>query len=226
MSVTGVTSTTSTPASPAAGATTATVANPKGTMGQTQFLNLLMAQLKNQDPLSPMDNTAFTGEMAQFSSLEQLTNINTNLSGLSQVTSSVNSSQAIGMIGKTIEAAGNTITMSSGVATPIAFNLPSATSVTDISITNSSGNVVATLKPGALSTGDQTIKWDGKDSNGTVLPDGAYTYSVNATAGNQAVLATTYTTGMVSSVSVQGGNISLNVGNSTVPLSSVIKVGL
>jgi flagellar basal-body rod modification protein FlgD len=206
--------------------TAATIKNPNATLNQSDFLKLLIAQLKNQDPLSPMDSTQFTSQMAQFSSLEQLTNINTNLAGLAQVTSAINNSEAMGMIGKTVVAAGNTIGVTNGTPSPITFNLPSPSQTTNISVVDSSGKIVGSFQAGPLGAGNQTVRWNGKDASGNAVPDGAYTYAVNAAdAGGNTINATTYLSGVVQSVSIQNGASMLNVGNSQVSLSSVIQVG-
>ncbi|MBI3582279.1 MAG: flagellar hook assembly protein FlgD [Nitrospinae bacterium] len=204
----------------------ATIKNPNAAMNQSDFLKLLIAQLKNQNPLSPMDGTQFTSQMAQFSSLEQLTNINTNLAGLSLVTSAINNSEAMSMIGKTVVAVGNTIGVTNGTPSPISFNLPSPSQTTNISVADSSGNVVGSFQAGPLGAGNQTVRWNGKDANGNALPDGAYTYAVNAAdAGGNTINAATYLSGVVQSVSIQNGVSMLNVGNSQVSLSSVTQVG-
>ncbi|MBI3793502.1 MAG: flagellar hook assembly protein FlgD [Nitrospinae bacterium] len=211
----------------ATGTTTGTLTskNPNATMGQADFLKLLIAQLKHQDPLNPMNSDAFTSEMAQFSSLEQLTNINTNLGGLANVQNAVNNSEAMGMIGRTIQAAGNSVSITNGKATSVNFNLADASHTTTVAISNSQGQVVNVLPQGALGAGNQTVPWDGKDSNGNLLPDGTYTYTVNAAdASGNPVLSTTYMTGVVSSVSVLNGTTSLNVGNQQVSLGSVMNV--
>lgn len=220
------TATTSASSSTAASsAATATIANSKNNMGQQEFLKLLIAQLKNQNPLSPMDSTQFTAQMAQFSSLEQLTNINKSLGGLSQVTSAMNNAEAMGMIGKTIQAVGNTIDIASGSPASITFNLPSSTATTDIGIADAAGKVVATLQGGKMSVGDHTAVWDGKDAAGHLLPSGTYTYAINAADSTGApISATTFLSGLVKSVSIINGTTMLNVGNSQINLTDVTKV--
>ncbi|MBW1702547.1 MAG: flagellar hook assembly protein FlgD, partial [Deltaproteobacteria bacterium] len=79
------------------------------TLGKDAFLNLLVTQLRHQDPLSPMESTQFTAQLAQFSSLEQLSSVNENLGILRIYQASINNSQAVGFIGKTVKASGDSV---------------------------------------------------------------------------------------------------------------------
>ncbi|TRZ48470.1 flagellar hook assembly protein FlgD, partial [bacterium] len=109
--VTGVTS----------GTTNSTQTN-KSVLGKDDFLKMLIAQLKNQDPLNPLDGTNFAAQLAQFSSLEQLQNMNTHLTALTSSLSSTSNSQMVGLIGNAVVANGNSVTVS-GATTQLAYNL-------------------------------------------------------------------------------------------------------
>jgi len=196
------------------------------TMGKDQFLKLMIEQLKHQDPLSPMQNTEFTSQMAQFSSLEQLYNVNTNLGSLSQINSSVANAQSLGMIGKEVKAVGNTVEIAGGKATAINFSLPSDVGVSSVHITNAAGEVVATVTGGALTGGEHTLPWNGKDMAGKDLADGTYTFAVDArSVTGQAVNATTFMRGIVKSISITNGVTYLNIGNGKVLASDIMEVG-
>jgi len=93
------------------------------TLGKDDFLNLLITQLQNQDPLSPMDSTEFSAQLAQFSSLEQLSNVNENLETLLLYQGSLNNSQAVSFIGKTITASGDSVLITDGIPDNIHFEL-------------------------------------------------------------------------------------------------------
>ncbi|MBI5179508.1 MAG: flagellar hook assembly protein FlgD [Nitrospinae bacterium] len=221
MIVTSATETTATPSSTKA----STPLSKKDAMGKDQFLKLLVEQLKHQDPLSPMQNTEFTAQMAQFSSLEQLYNVNTNLGSLSQINTSVASAQSMGMIGKEVKAAGNGVEIKNGQATNLSFHIPSDAGTVNIHITNGAGEVVSTINQGGLSEGDHTIPWDGKDLGGGKLPDGSYTYSIDArSVTGQAIDPTTFMRGIVKSVTIENGNTYLNVGNVKVAIGDVMEV--
>lgn len=196
-----------------------------GTLSKDQFLKLLIEQLKHQDPLSPMQNTEFTSQMAQFSQLEQLYNVNTNLTSMTQASLSANNAQSLGLIGKEIKAAGNSIEVANGNTSTLNFNLPSTASGASVAISDAKGNVIASIDAGAMANGDNSITWDGRDAAGQPVASGTYTFSVNAhdLQGNN-IPATTYMKGVVKSVSIQNGVSYLNVGNSRIPLGDVIEV--
>ncbi|MEN8751434.1 MAG: flagellar hook capping FlgD N-terminal domain-containing protein, partial [Desulfobacterales bacterium] len=88
-----------------------TVSSDTTIMGKDDFLNLLVAQLQHQDPLNPLDSTDFTAQLAQFTSLEQLNNVNTNLESLQSYQAAIKNAQAVDLIGKTVEAPGNTVVL-------------------------------------------------------------------------------------------------------------------
>ena len=107
----------------AAGAatTTATTASTRNVIGKDEFLKMLIAQLKHQDPMNPMDGTAFTAQLAQFSSLEQLQNINTQLTSFTRQQQSLGNTQAVNLIGREVLAKGDTI---QAEGTPVDLQLP------------------------------------------------------------------------------------------------------
>ncbi len=198
----------------------------KDAMGKDMFLKLMITQLKYQDPLSPQSNTEFTSQMAQFSSLEQLTNVNTNLASLSQINSSVANAQSLAMIGKEVKAAGNTVEVHNSSSSAITFSLPSDVGTSSIHITNSAGEVVATLNGGTLASGEHTVQWNAKDNAGNWLPDGTYTYAVDAkSVSGQTVDATTFMRGIVKSVSNDKGITYLQIGTGKVLTTDVMEVG-
>lgn len=191
-------------------------------LGKDEFLSLLLAQLKYQDPLSPMENSDFTAQMAQFSSLEQLFNVNDNLADLQQIGLSTNNTQALTLIGKVVEVAGNSIDVMDGSASDLSFSLAEEAESVSVYITNSSGEVVKTIEVGAASSGSNRIPLDASD-----LPDGTYTYVVDAVddSGNE-VEAQTYTSGLVDSVSMEEGVIYIHIGDTRVTMSEIIMVSL
>lgn len=175
-----------------AGATTATSTSTSSStkttgiasgMGQDAFLKMFMAQMTNQNPLDPMDNTEFTAQLAQFSSLEQLTQINTNLKGLSSLTDAITQSQALSYLGKEVTLSGNQLPLNNGVAGATTFSLANSATV-KVSIADSSGKVVATKSLGTMSAGEQSYTWDGLKSDGTAAADGTYTVTITATDGD------------------------------------------
>lgn len=202
------------------------VSNPgNDILGKDDFLSLLITQLQYQDPINPMDSTEFTAQLAQFSTLEQLNNVNSNLELSQLYQASINNSQAVGFIGKTVNAFGNMASVADGVADSITFKLAKDASDVIVHIYNSDGNLIRTIQPGALKSGEHNLEWDGADNDGNEVPDATYTFEVVATdsAGNP-VSATTFITALVSGVSFRDNTTYLLAGNQEVPIGSVFKV--
>jgi len=194
-------------------------------LGKDDFLNLLVTQLRHQDPLSPMESAEFTSQLAQFSSLEQMSNVNTNLEMLQLYQASINNSQAVGFIGKTIKALGNSIGVADGVADQIHFELAENASAVIAHIYDSHKNLVKTIQSGGLNAGEQSVEWDATDNDGNQVPDGTYTFEVIATDTDaNPVSATTLITASVSGVSFKDGTTYLLAGNQEIPIGSVFEV--
>lgn len=188
----------------------------KGTssLGQDAFLQLLVTQLQYQDPLNPMDDKEFVAELAQFSSLEQLTEINTGIGNLTTQGTQQQLLGAVNFIGKTIEATGNAVSLTDGTATPVTFTLPSDAETCLVNVLDTSGQVVRTVDLGATSAGKVEFTWDGKDYNGNVMTDGQYQVAMTATGADGATMKTTSTmTGTVTGISQENGTYYLNIGN-------------
>jgi flagellar basal-body rod modification protein FlgD len=187
------------------------------------FLTLLTAQLKNQDPLSPMDATQFTTQLVQFTGVQQMIQQNQNMQQLITLQSQSQISNAIGYIGKTIQATGQTAQLTNGSAT-FPYNVANGATGATITIKNSAGQTVYT-GPTAFGSGAQSFSWDGRNTAGVPQPDGMYTYSVDArNASSNTVAVTTQLSGVVTSVETVGGNIVLHVGSQTVPIGDVQSV--
>ena len=194
-------------------------------MGKDAFLKLLITQLQHQDPLNPADSTEFTSQLAQFSSLEQLSNVNDNLTTLKLYQASINNAQAVSFIGKDIVAKGKTLQVTSGQPVACEFELTSAAKRAVVSIYDAAGNFVKDVQGLALSAGKQSLSWDAKDRNGNTVPDGAYTFEVQAEGMKGEKLdATTYSQGTVTGVTFEDGTTYLVVGRSKVAIGDVTQV--
>ncbi|GAB6908857.1 Flagellar basal body rod modification protein [Desulfosarcina cetonica] len=206
-------------------ASTSTSTKDETVMGKDDFLALLVAQLQNQDPLNPSDSTEFTAQLAQFSSLEQLQNINEELSGFEVYQSTLNNIQTSGFIGKTITATGDTLTVEDGIATDIAFSLDDSSASVYIQIYDASGTFVADIDAGSLSAGQQTVSWDATDDNGMAVGDGVYTYSIMAVdSDGNSVDTTSFISGKVTGIDYESGETLLLIGDQKVSISSMIRV--
>jgi len=186
------------------------------------FLSLLTTQLKNQNPLDPLDTNQFTSQLVQFSSVEQQLKSNTFLSTLVQATQNSSNNAAVSYIGKQVTSTGVNSDLKNGSAT-WSFNLPTAAKV-NVTIKDASGNQVYT-ETGSLAAGAGQFNWDGVGTDGTTKPNGTYTITIDAKNAQGAyVAASTETTGTVTGVDLSGTEPSLIVGTSTVKLSDVTSV--
>ncbi|MGN8106954.1 flagellar hook assembly protein FlgD [Paraburkholderia sp. 22098] len=193
---------------------------------QNTFLSLLVAQLKNQDPTNPMDSSQMTSQLAQINTVSGISQLNTTLSSLATQMSAGQQSQAALLIGSTVLAPGNSVSVASGKAG--AFGVQLANSVSDLQVVvkNSAGQIVNTIDLGKQSAGTIPVGWTPTDSAGNALPDGTYTISAVGTINGQQATATTLTGATVQSVVMQNnGTPGLVLSNgSTVGLTGVAAI--
>ena len=202
-----------------------TSAPDKSALGKDEFLRMLVAQLQHQDPLSPMESTEFTSQLAQFSSLEQLTDVNDNLKYLQLYQASLNNAQAVNFIGKTVKASGDSISVTGGVAGKIQFNLAGNAGEANVYVYDSAGNPVKTIECGALSAGGQSIEWDGTNDDGYGVSDGKYSFDVVATdADGNTVDASKIIEAKVTGVTFDEGTTYLLSGDVRIAMGDVIEV--
>jgi flagellar basal-body rod modification protein FlgD len=181
-----------------------------GALGKEDFLKLLVTQMQKQDPLNPQDPSEFTAQLAQFSSLEQLTNINQNLSGLGSLTSLDEQLLAANSIGKRATIDGSTVSVSGGVATSVGYTLAAGSQSTTMNILDANGSVVAQVDLGAQASGSHTAAWNGLDKQGRPVPDGAYRFSIDAKdAAGGSISVQSGTTGIISGVTFANGRTML-----------------
>jgi len=198
-------------------------------MGRDAFLKLLVAQLKNQDPLKPQDNSAFVAELAQFSSLEQSMGINDRLDMLAAQNAGMANANAVGLVGSTATVRGNLVTVDgSGSTAPIAFSLSANTASTVVTIRDQNGNAVRTLDLGARGAGLTKVAWDGKNDAGVLQPAGTYQITVAATNDvGSPVSVSQETTGEITQVSFDKGYPVLTLDSGiSVPVSDLLKVAV
>ncbi|MEX3790089.1 flagellar hook assembly protein FlgD [Paraburkholderia sp. BR10923] len=211
---------------------TSSTSSTSGTSGtsasdlQNTFLQLLVAQLKNQDPTNPMDSSQMTSQLAQISTVQGISNLNTSLTSLSTQLSASQQAQSALLIGSTVLAPGNSVTVSSGKANEFGVTLANAVSDLQIVVKNSAGTIVNTLDLGKQSAGTIPVGWTPTDSAGNTLPDGTYTISATGTINGQQATATTLTSATVQSIVQQSsGTPGLVLSNgTTVGLTSVAAI--
>ncbi|NML32063.1 flagellar hook assembly protein FlgD [Paraburkholderia antibiotica] len=193
---------------------------------QNTFLQLLVAQLKNQDPTNPMDSSQMTSQLAQISTVQGIGQLNTSLSSLSSQLAAGQQSQAALLIGSTVLAPGSSITVASGKASEFGVTLANDVSDLQVVVKNSAGSIVNTIDLGKQSAGTVPVGWTPTDSAGNTLADGTYTITATGTINGQQATATTLTGATVESVVQQSsGTPGLVLSNgSTVGLTSVAAI--
>lgn len=191
---------------------------------QNRFLKLLVTQLKNQDPLNPMDNAQITSQMAQLSTVTGIDKLNVTLQALSDSMTSNQSLQAANMIGHGVLIEGSAVQLNNGAGIG-GFELPQSAEHATVSIYDKSGALVNTLDLGALPAGISKWQWDGTDSTGASVADGQYTFAVNASQGGVNVAATNLQFGVVNSVNQGSNGVLLSVGTMEgIALSQIIQI--
>jgi flagellar basal-body rod modification protein FlgD len=194
-------------------------------LGKEDFLRLLTAQLRAQNPLNPMDSTGFTAQLAQFSSLEQLANVNTQLTNMASSQTSLQNTMATSLIGKRVKVAGNTVQLN-GQA-DMHYSLPRDAAKVTVSIYDATGTLVQQKNLSGQAAGEHNILWDGKDKNGSTRPAGQYLFTVDAVDGSgQALSATPLTYGTVTSVGFENNTTYLSIdGTRKVRLGDIQEIG-
>jgi flagellar basal-body rod modification protein FlgD len=211
-----------------AGSTGSTAAANSTTLGGTDFLTLMLAQLKNQDPTSPVDSNTFLSQLASLSEVQGITSLNTSFTALSSSLSSSQALQASSLLGHQALVNTSSATLAAGAPVTGAVNVPQTTSQVVLNISDSSGALVSQINLGAQPAGLANFSWNGTTSSGSQAPAGTYTLTAQyagATSGGTA--ATTLVNGTVESVSMGAGTtgLTLNVaGIGSVPFSSVQQI--
>ncbi len=186
------------------------------------FLQILTTQLKNQNPLDPLDTNAFTQQLVQFSGVEQQLKTNEFLEAMVLSTQTANSAQAVSYVGKVVTASGSKTEMVDGAAV-WHFAVDEAADIT-ATVRDANGNVVYS-KTGSVNQGESVFTWDGKGTDGKQRPDGSYSVTIEArNKEGKLVPVATEMTGEVTGVDFSGSEPVLIVGNARVNLSAVLSV--
>lgn len=198
-------------------------------LDKMSFLKLLITQLKYQDPMSPMENQDFATQLAQFSTVEQLQNINAKADKSMELnymlTQAINNTLSSTIIGRKIKAIDNVIMYDGSSEVDINFRLDGFSSKVEIVIRDEAGNIIRTLSDEALSKGEHTIIWDGKNQEGKDVSEDTYYFSVNAldTSGNT-VSAMPLLIGDVTGIRFEEGCAYVVLGAQEISFSNVIEI--
>ena len=191
---------------------------------QNKFLNLLITQLKNQDPLNPTDANQMTAQLSQISTVSGIEKLNASMEKLLASYAGTQNMQAAAMIGKTVLIAGNSMSLGDKGAVG-GVNLEGAADKVTITIRNADGKVVQTQDLGALPAGINSFIWDGKDSAGSAMPLGSYTFTVVASNGDKSIKGTALQAGMVNALTMAKEGVQLELsGNKSVSYSDIVQI--
>jgi flagellar basal-body rod modification protein FlgD len=194
----------------------------KFTADLNTFLKLLTTQLKHQDPTEPLDPNEFTAQLVQFSSVEQQIGMNSKLGELIALQKSNEMLAAANYLGTTVEATGSTLPVVNGKG-EFTYTLDKASDTTTIVIRDRAGKAVYS-GAGSTTVGKHSFVWDGKSNSGAQLPDGAYTFSINAVADKAPVETTTGVVGQVTGMGRLNDKMSLSLSGVPVSLDQLIEV--
>jgi len=197
-----------------------------GNVDKDAFLKLLVAQLRHQDPLSPMEGTEFVAQLAQFSVVEQAVQQAKQLDIISLQLTGIASNEAVGLIGKQVTMRGDTISFDGESTTGFSVNLDDPATEVTVTIRDEYGNAVRTMEMGAQDAGPMSVNWDGTDDNGDLVGAGSYTVEVSARGeSGDPVNVSQDVTGVVVGVSFEKGypEVELDSGQ-TAPISDLVSV--
>jgi len=199
------------------------------TLGGTDFLTLMLAQLKNQDPTSPVDSSTFLSQLASLSEVQGITQLNTSFSALSNSLSSSQALQASSLLGHQALVGSSTATLGTAGGTVTgAVSVPQTTSGVTLNISNSSGVLVQQINLGAQPAGLANFSWNGTQGDGSQAPAGQYSLTAQVQGVAAGTAVSTYVNGTVQSVTMGGAGttgLTLNVaGLGSVPFSSVQQI--
>lgn len=191
---------------------------------QDRFMTLLITQMKNQDPLNPMDNAQVTSQMAQLSTVTGINKLNNTLDSLISNVQTGQSYQASSMIGHNVLVSGNDVS-TTGTGGYFGVDLPSGADKLSITIKDSAGTAVRTVTLGAQKAGTLPLNWDGLTDKGVAAATGSYQFEVTATTAGKSVDATGLSYSQVLSISNSTSGIKLNLSNlATVSTSDVKEI--
>lgn len=193
-------------------------------LGKQDFLQLLVAQLKNQDPMNPMQGAEFSAQLAQFSSLEQLTELNKGFDGLvgavNNQTRLSQTTMGVGLIGQNAVGEGTMMAVDANGTARATIELPASAKSVTVHLLDSMGNVIESRDFNQLSPGRQELAWQAKSAKA-----GNYSYAVDATGlDGKAVLPRQLVSGPVKGIAFKDGKVLLDIGGMQVPMDGLIEI--
>jgi len=205
--------------------TGATAKAAESSLGEEEFLSLMMTQMKHQDPLAPMDSSQFMDQVTQMNMVKQLMSANETLDQLMVGITSINNESAVNLVGREVVAHGDSFFHDSGDSEDLVFELGAEAEAVVVTITDESGSVVDTIELGELGVGEHDVTWSGRSEEGSRASEGNYKYSVSAVDENgKAVPVNTFVTGLVEELRFVNGQPMLYVDGQEVSLGAILRV--
>ncbi|MEW6193521.1 MAG: flagellar hook assembly protein FlgD [Bacteroidota bacterium] len=204
------------------------VSSNNSTLDKDDFLKLMIAQLKNQDPLNPLDGTDYASQLAEFSSLEQLTNLNSYMQQSIDtnylLTQSINNTLMANLIGKEVKIDGETLSVVGQENIDIGYNLPAQAKNVNIKIVDSNGTVVKTIEA-PVEAGSNKVSWDLYDNNGTKVNNGGYTIEIEAyNMSGEQMTVSSYKIGIIDGIRYTDDGTMLVIDGAEYSISDIIEV--
>ena len=198
---------------------------PTGADTEKRFLRLLVTQLKNQDPLNPLDNAQLTSQLAQMSPVTGIEKLNTAFQSLITQSGSGQVLQSAALIGRSVLVAGNDLVVKQGADAQFAVDMAGPAEKVTATIKDATGKIIKSFDLGALPEGLKSLSWDGKTDSGVQVADGSYSLSIVASAGDKPVTANAMSYANVVSVAQSPNGVSLDLGgNRKANLSDVRQI--
>jgi flagellar basal-body rod modification protein FlgD len=201
----------------------------KTSMGKEDFLKLMLAQLQNQDPMNPMEGTEFASQLAEFTSLEQLINLNdamdTSINADYFLSQSINNTLAATLIGKEVKLDGNSFKNDGDENVTLGYNLSNKANSVTVKIYNEAGVLVKTIENAPKNSGDNKLIWDFTDNEGNSVPEGNYTFKVEAAdAESNPISNSTFVLGKIDGVKYTSEGTMLVVNGAEYYISDILEI--
>ncbi|NUS39578.1 MAG: flagellar hook assembly protein FlgD [Lysobacter sp.] len=197
----------------------------KKALGQADFLHLMTEQLKNQDPLKPLDNAQFLGQLAQFSTVQGIEQMNSAMGAMASVMENDQALRAATLVGHEALVDASSLALASGKGVNGEIVATSAGPMR-VEVVDGSGQVVRRMSVDAPAAGNVAFRWDGRDDGGNAAPAGTYTVRASAGSGQDAQALAVRVAAHIDSVSIEASGLVLNLaGLGSVPLSTVRRIG-
>lgn len=188
-------------------------AGSRNELGQEDFLQLIVAQIQNQDPFEPVDNGAFIGQLAQFGTVDGVNNLNDAFAEFSQSLLGNQTLNAAGLIGKSVLLEGNQVAVTADEPIEAYVDSSSQSGVATVLITNAAGELVQTKQVSLANPGLNSIEWDGLDSDGNAVPEGTYFLTATVLAGDNEIALPTTVKNKIQSINLNNaGSNSIELG--------------